>query len=783
MASKDYPGYELVYWEDRSVDVEDRMNMLIRNGLQGLALVFIVLAIFLDLRLAFWVALGIPVSVLGAGAFLFATGQTLNMLSMFAFLMALGIVVDDAIVIGENIYRHREMGKKPIQAAIQGTFEVLPSVFASVATTIIAFVPLMFVAGVMGKFFAVLPLAVIAMLIISLVEAMFILPCHLSHVDSWVFHFLSYALFPFRPLAVLFQRINQRSSQLLTLLIDRTYLPTLAWTIRRPGTTLAIAVATLLITAGFIKSGVIPFVLFPKLDTRVIEARIAFPDGTPGELTDRATAMMEQALRDVADQEGGSLLRTRFRMAGWTTYPNNASAIGNTFNGGHLGIVSVELVPPEDREVHSEQLIQQWRKRWADHYQPQFPGIETVSFAGESMGPGGMPIEFKLLSPATDAAFARLEKAVELCKASLAKYPGVVDIDDDSRPGKWEYQIRVKDEAKALGVTVADLAETVRASYYGEEVMRLQRGRHEVKLMVRYPPEQRRSLADFQNIRVRTADGTQRPITELANIEVSRGYSEINRRNQLRAITVSADVQGDTNARKVIRQFRETYLTELLEQPEFQDLHVLWEGEQETTQESVDSLMIGFLAALVAMFALLTLEFRSYLQPLMILAIVPFGFVGAALGHFLMQLEFTLLSVFGMIALTGVVVNDSIVLIDFINHRLASGMPLYQALQEAGVRRFRPVILTSITTVAGLTPMLLERSFQGQILVPMANSMAFGLLVATALVLVLVPTLYSLYHRAVVWGAGLRVAAVDDQGQDDQPDTDAEVPGLVTSRG
>jgi multidrug efflux pump subunit AcrB len=245
-------------------------------------------------------------------------------------------------------------------------------------------------------------------------------------------------------------------------------------------------------------------------------------------------------------------------------------------------------------------------------------------------------------------------------------------------------------------------------------------------------------------------DGIERPITELAEIEVSRGYSEINRRNQLRAITVSADVSGDTNARKVIARFRQEFLAELLQQEEFQDLLVLWEGEQETTQESVDSLKLGFLAAIVAMFALLTLEFRSYMQPLIILAIVPFGFVGAALGHALMGLEFTLLSVFGMIALTGVVVNDSIVLIDFINHRLESGMPLYEALREAGVRRFRPVILTSITTVAGLTPMLLETSFQGQILVPMANSMAFGLLVATALVLILVPTLYCLYHRVLV---------------------------------
>ncbi len=742
-------GYELCYWDDHSVDVKDRMNMLVRNGLQGLALVFIVLALFLDLRLAFWVALGIPIAVFGAGAMLYGTGQTLNMLSMFAFLMALGIVVDDAIVIGENIYRHREMNKKPVRAAIDGTFEVLPSVFASVATTIIAFLPLMFVAGVMGKFFAVMPLTVIAMLIISLIEAMLILPCHLSHTDSWIFHFFRIVLFPLRPLADLSHRLNRWSNGMLDWFIDRAYLPTLRWSLHRPALTLSIALCMLLTVAGFIKAGVIPFVVFPKLDTRKIESRIMFPDGTPGEVTDRATAMIEKAMQDVARDYQDGLIKTHFRMAGWTTLPSNASAIGGSFEGAHLGMVSAELVAPEQRDIHSEEFIKRWRQRWNEHYATEFPGIESITFAGEQMGPGGKPIEFKLLSLPNDESFARLEKAVELCKAELATYPGVIDIEDDSRPGKWEYQIRVKDQAKAMGVTAADLAETVRATYYGEEVMRLQRGRHEVKLMVRYPANQRRSLVDFQNIRVRTLDGVERPITELADIHVSRGYSEINRRDQLRAITISADVEGVANAREVVADFREHFMNDLLKKSEFHDIHALWEGEAETTRESMASLKTGFVVAIIAMFALLTLEFRSYLQPILILAIVPFGFIGAALGHAVMRLDFTMLSLFGMIALTGVVVNDSIVLIDFINHRLEAGMKLREALREAGVRRFRPVILTSVTTVAGLTPMLLERSFQGQILVPMATSLAFGLIAATALILILVPTMYALYDRAL----------------------------------
>ena len=408
-------------------------------------------------------------------------------------------------------------------------------------------------------------------------------------------------------------------------------------------------------------------------------------------------------------------------------------------------MVSVELVPPEQREVHSEHLIELWRKKWNEKYAADFPGVESLTFAGEDVGPGGKAIEFKLLTTAGDENFQKLEDAVEQCKAKLATYAGVIDIDDDSRPGKWEYQIRVKEEAKALGVTAADLSETVRATYYGAEVMRLQRGRHEVKLMVRYPPVQRRSFADFENIRVRTNDGAERPITELADIHVTRGYSEIKRRDQHRCITVSADVQAPANAHDVVANLQKHFMPDLLHK--FPQIRVRWEGQQETTNESIDSLKYGFVAALLAMFVLLTLEFRSYIQPILILAIVPFGFIGAALGHAVMGLEFTILSLFGMIALTGVVVNDSIVLIDFINHRIDAGMPLRQALLEAGTRRFQPVILTSVTTIAGLLPMLLETSFQGQILVPMATSLAFGLAAATALILLLVPAMYCIYAR------------------------------------
>ena len=294
--NKKIPGYTLTYWNDRSVDVGDRMRMLVRNGIQGLVLVFLVLALFLDLKLAFWVALGIPVSVLGAGAALYAGGQTLNMLSMFAFLIALGIVVDDAIVIGENIYKHREFGKNLVQAAIDGTYEVLPSVFASVATTIIAFIPLMYISGVLGKFFVVIPIAVIAMLLISLTEAMLILPCHLSHTDSWIFHFFGIVLFPLRGLAVLFGWLNHHVDNFLDRFIRERYVPFVRWSIHNSILVMSVAVSLLVVMGGLFESGIIPFVVFPKLDTRNIQARIVFPDGTPGAVTERATQKIEQAL-------------------------------------------------------------------------------------------------------------------------------------------------------------------------------------------------------------------------------------------------------------------------------------------------------------------------------------------------------------------------------------------------------------------------------------------------------------------------------------------------------
>lgn len=719
-------GYAFSTWGDTSIEVRERMDLLLRNGMQGLILVFVILSLFLDLKLAFWVAMGIPISLLGACAVLWQFDQTLNMLSLFSFLIALGIVVDDAIVVGENVYAHRNMGKPPLQAAIDGTIEVVPSVFSSVATTVFAFVPMFFVTGVMGKFFAVMPLAVIAILTISVAEATFALPCHLAHGSG-------------KP-SPMTSGLNRFTNWVLDAFISRLYQPVVVFCVRNPAITVSSAITFLLLATSLVTSGTVPSIFFPKLDAPEVMAKVIFPDGTPSRVTEMATERIEKAIQEISRKHSTpehSLMLATHRMVG--VVKDDAPGGGQTTEGSHAGSVYAELVDSGLRDITSDQVVQEWR----DAVGP-IAGVETLTFGSQSRGPGGKPIEFKLLAPATDMKV--LESAVEEVKQKLATYKGVFDVSDDSRPGKWELQLREKKNAVALGVPLESIARTVRASYYGEEVMRLQRGRHEVKLMVRYPEKDRKSLARFDDIRVDSGDGVQRPITELAEVSVSRGYSEINRIDQKRSITISSDIsETDGNAKEIVADLQATFMPELLKK--YSSLRVRWEGQQEQDSESVRSLGIGLGIALIAMYVLLTMEFTSYGQPLVVMAIIPFGIVGAVLGHWFMGLPLTLFSSLGLVALTGIVVNDSIVLVDFINSAVRSGMPLDQAVLEAGARRFRPVLLTSLTTIAGLLPILSETSFQAQLVIPMAASLCFGLMTSTILVLILVPTFYYLYAK------------------------------------
>jgi HAE1 family hydrophobic/amphiphilic exporter-1 len=752
-------GYSLLAWGDESVDVRDRIRMLRENGLQGGIIVFLLLAMFLNLRLAFWVAMGIPISLMGAGIGLYAMGETLNMLTMFAFLMAVGIVVDDGIVIGENIFAHRAMGKSNLQASIDGAIEVLPSVFSSVATTIIAFLPLLYVSGVMGKFIAVMPAAIILMLVISLVEASLALPGHLSHEEKppktalqKIQHLLNR---PLIPIERFFERISIRCNAALDWFGESFYGPILKLFLRHPLIPFALGFTVVSLAVGMVRSGVVPFEFFPSLDGKTIIGQVIYPDGTPASITADAARRMEQAIRRISEEvaeretkEGKNrtpepLDRTAPRGPVKLTFLRVGSAdagnqgAGDRISGSHVAQVQAEIHDATERNITSDQLIQLWREEAG-----VFPGAERVTFQAANIGPGGKPLEFKILAPRENVA--ELDEAVEAAKEALAKYDGVYDIRDDSNPGKTEFQFTIRERAKSLGIRQEDLSEAIRSAYYGSEVMRLQRGRHEVKLMVRHPSNERRSLADFQDLRVRGPDNVERPLAELADIKVTQGYSEINRLDQLRSITVSAELDtAKANASRIASDLKSELVPKLLAR--YPSLRFRWEGQQQETAESFNSLAIGFIVAMLAMYLLLVFEFQSYLQPLIVLAIVPFGMVGAIFGHALQGLPLTLFSMFGMVTLAGVVVNDSIVMVDFINQCIHRGMLPREAIITAGSRRLRAVFLTSVTTIAGLLPMLLEKSFQAQALIPMATSLAFGLLGSTLLVLLMVPLLYHFY--------------------------------------
>ena len=752
-------GYSLLAWGDESIDVRDRIRMLRENGLQGGIIVFLLLAMFLNLRLAFWVAMGIPISLMGAGIGLYVMGETLNMLTMFAFLMAVGIVVDDGIVIGENIFAHRAMGKSNLQASIDGAIEVLPSVFSSVATTIIAFLPLLYVSGVMGKFIAVMPAAIILMLVISLVEASLALPGHLSHEEKppktalqKIQHLLNR---PLIPIERFFERISLRCNAALDWFGESFYGPVLKLFLRHPLIPFALGFTVVSLAVGMVRSGVVPFEFFPSLDGKTIIGQVIYPDGTPASITADAARRMEQAIRRISEEvaeretkEGKNktpepIDRTAPRGPVKLTFLRVGSAdagnqgAGDRISGSHVAQVQAEIHDATERNITSDQLIQLWREEAG-----VFPGAERVTFQSADIGPGGKPLEFKILAPREN--IAELDEAVEAAKEALAKYDGVYDIRDDSNPGKTEFQFTIRERAKSLGIRQEDLSEAIRSAYYGSEVMRLQRGRHEVKLMVRHPSNERKSLADFQDLRVRGPDNIDRPLAELADIKVTQGYSEINRLDQLRSITVSAELDtSKANASRIASDLKSDVVPKLLAR--YPSLRFRWEGQQQETAESFNSLAIGFVVAMLAMYLLLVFEFSSYLQPLIVLAIVPFGMVGAIFGHALQGLPLTLFSMFGMVTLAGVVVNDSIVMVDFINQCIHRGMLPREAIITAGSRRLRAVFLTSVTTIAGLAPMLLEKSFQAQALIPMATSLAFGLLGSTLLVLLMVPLLYHFY--------------------------------------
>jgi multidrug efflux pump subunit AcrB len=747
-------GLEMAVWADRSDIYRSRMNLMLKNGGIGLVLVFLCLALFLQPRLAFWVALGIPISFLGGFLIIPGFGASLNMISMFAFIVVLGMVVDDAIVVGENIYTHRQMGKNRFRGAIDGTMEVAGPVIIAVTTTILAFFPLANVEGMMGKFMGQIPIVVIAVLLISLVESLLILPAHLSTIPM-----ASITATGGRGLYAL----QSRFARAFEFFIERSYKPTLAYAAHHRAVVIAASVTCLLLLFGFVGGGHIRFTFMPKIDADNMLCVINMPAGTSVDDTRAVILQVEGALETLRNEvEDGrpddaepvfkhSYSTIGFQPRGGAASNRPGTTTASGFSGAHKAEVNVELLAGEERNIASNQLAKRWRELTGP-----IPGANSVSFSS-NLFHGSAALQLQLSAENTDM----LASAAERLKDSLSEYPGVQDIDDSYEEGKQELKLSLLPAARTLGLTLDDLARQVRQGFYGDEALRLQRGRDDVRVMVRYPRDQRRSLGDLDEMRVRAPNGAEVPFGQVAKVESGRGYASIIRQDRRRIVNVTADLdQEATNASEILADLQIATLPDLL--AEFPGLRISFEGEERDRMESMASLKSGFLIAMLGIYALLAVLFRSYSQPLIIMSAIPFGILGAVLGHVIMGMDLTLLSLFGLVALTGVVVNDSLIMVDFINRTRKTGVSLTDAVLISGVRRFRPIVLTSLTTFAGLSPMLLEKSLQARFLIPMAISLGFGVLFATLITLVLVPVSYLVLEDVKVLAGGRR----DDEIRD-----------------
>jgi multidrug efflux pump subunit AcrB len=759
-------GVEVATWDDDSIILRQRIGLLLRNARLGLVLVFLCLAAFLNLRLAFWVTMGIPISFLGGLWLVPQFDVTVNMISLFAFIVALGIVVDDAIVVGENIHDHIDGGMKRLDAAILGVREMAVPVTFAVLTTVAAFAPLLFVAGNMGKVMRQIPVVVIAVLAMSLIESLLILPAHLSGEPSWFARLVGSLL---GPILTAIEAAQARIRRGLEWVISEPYRRSLEWALEWRYLTMAIGIAVVLVIGGMLGGGHLEFSLMPKIDADNMTAFLTMPQGTPVDQTQAILARLEQAAFEVAAEVDGATGDGAESVLHHisTTVGQQPSARGggpphqssSTSGGGsHVGEVNVELVGSESRTVSSVALVNRWRELVGE-----VPGAVSLTYSA-SLFSSGDAVSVQL----AHRDFKVLLQAIDRLEEQVAAYDGINDVANSFLPGKKELKLSLTPEGRTLGLTLSDLARQVRAGFYGEEVQRIQRGRDDIRVMVRYPEAERSSLGDVDHMRIRLPDGTEAPFRSVAAVEEGRGYAAINRTDRRRVVTVTADVDETVaNANKINADLRATTLPQLSH--DFPGLTFDFEGAQREQRDSLASLGRNFVVAQLAIFALLAIPFRSYMQPVIVMSAIPFGLMGAILGHLLMGLDLTLLSLFGMVALTGVVVNDSLIMIDLINRERAEGIDLERAIRDSGMRRFRPIMLTTATTFLGLSPMILETSLQARFLIPMAVSLGFGIVFATAVTLIVVPVEYRILEdirrlgSRVFGRAGLETLAEEER--------------------
>ncbi|SDH50547.1 efflux RND transporter permease subunit [Roseospirillum parvum] len=729
-------GVELTVTQDITSIVDDRLTMLSRNGLTGLLLVFAIMWLFFGLRFSFWVAAGLPVSFMGAFFVMNLLGYSIDMISMVGLLIGVGLLMDDAIVISENIAAKLRDGHSPFEAAVSGTRQVAPGVIASFLTTVCVFGSLIFLSGRMGAILGVMPAILIMVLAVSLIEAFLILPHHLVHS---------------------LQKSPERRSPLLTA-VDRGFEtvrhgvvePAVAWAVRWRYLTVGLLLAALILSIGMIPAGVVKFRAFPDLEGDTVQARILLPEGTPLARTEALAQHIVQALDEVAAEmadrqpEGRRLVENV-----GVTYGQHADVAES---GPHLATVNVDLLSAEIRQGSTDEITTRWR----DKVGP-VPDAISLIFTEREMGPAGRPIDIRLSGPDLE----ELKGASHALMDWLGHYRGVHDLSDDLRPGKPELRLSLRDGAGALGITGEMIAAQIGAAFQGVTVDEIQIGPESYEIDVRLAEADRDGLEDLDRFHIKAPSGALVPLSAVATVTQDRGFALISRVDGRRTVTIQGLMDTEiANANEVLADTRVRFLPELEER--FPRVKLEMEGQRAESEETMGSMQRNFLIGLVGVFLLLSFQFKSYIEPFTIMLAIPMGLIGVIWGHFFQGLELSMPSMMGMGSLAGVVVNDTILLVEFIKQGRRDGLSAEEAAVRASRQRFRAIFLTSVTTVAGLTPLLLETSLQAQVLIPLATSLAFGLTSATILSLLLIPAAYCILDdfgltvpRHVLHGKGL----------------------------
>ena len=702
---------------DRSLVLQDRIDLLMKNLWLGLVLVFLTLALFLRIELAFWIMLGIPISFAGAMILMPTLDTSINMISLFAFILVLGIVVDDAIVVGENIFAHQEMDKSNAKAAIDGAKEISSPVLITILTTIAAFIPMYFIPGTTGNIFRNIPNVLIAVLLFSLAEVMFILPGHLSHLNRIISFFLA-------PIGKILEQPRLFLSSGMIWFSQNTYRKTLQKSIEFRYSVLALGLVFIMVCAGLSIGGHMRFTFFPTIERDQVTLNAKMPFGTPASVSRK----IEKKMLSSAD----ALLQKYQSEVGKPIHDGVYSNVGR--GGGNNASVRVYLKPLKERGFPANEFSRRWRKSMGE-----VPGIESLNIrSGWRMG-STYDIDLQMSHPDPNVLLG----IVEEFKEKFSEYPGVKNIEDSTVDGKREVQLKLSPEGLTLGLSTLELTQQVRGAFQGVEVLKLLRNSDELSLKLRLPLDERRYLRDLEDLVIIAPSGERLPLSQVAELKYGQSYSAIRRINGRRIVSVRALIDSEiTNTAEVVMSLKKFLLPETINQNP--QLQYSFEGARRAQTNTLAGVKKGGAVAIVLIFCLLALQFRSYLQPIIIMTAIPFGMVGAVLGHLLLGYDLSIISVLGIVALTGIVVNDSLILVDFINRNREKGGTIIYAVLESGVRRFRPIVLTTLTTFFGLLPMLFETSRQARFLIPMAISLAFGILFSTLIILYLIPVLYTI---------------------------------------